>query len=97
MNLLLYIVFWGSVFLVFYTYIGFPFILSALARRRKFLFPETTDQPAVTIVIAAYNEEKVIREKIESVMKSEYPAEKIHLLIGSDNSNDQTNTIIREL
>jgi cellulose synthase/poly-beta-1,6-N-acetylglucosamine synthase-like glycosyltransferase len=46
--------------------------------------------------MAVYNEEKVIREKIKSVLQTRYPSNKIEFLIGSDNSTDSTNAIIQE-
>ncbi len=46
--------------------------------------------------MAAHDEEKVIKEKIESVFKTNYPLEKIEFIIGSDNSKDNTNAIIKE-
>lgn len=52
------------------------------------------DLPSVDILVAAYNEEKVIADKIESVFKTTYPRNKINLYIGSDASTDLTNSII---
>ena len=52
--------------------------------------------PEVTIIIAAHNEEKVIRKKIESTFISNYPLDKINVFVGSDCSNDSTNQIIKE-
>ncbi len=57
---------------------------------------EDADLPYVTILLAVYNEEKVIRKKIESTFATEYPKDKIRLLIGSDNSTDETEKIIQE-
>lgn len=53
-----------------------------------------SDLPSVAIVIAAYNEEKVIKEKIESTLLTNYPKGKFKIFIGSDNSNDKTNSIV---
>lgn len=46
--------------------------------------------------MAVYNGEACIREKVKSVLESDYNG-KIHFLIGSDASTDQTNTILKEL
>jgi cellulose synthase/poly-beta-1,6-N-acetylglucosamine synthase-like glycosyltransferase len=54
------------------------------------------DLPEVTIVLAAYNEESGIQEKIDSTFATQYPADKITLFIGSDASTDKTETIIQE-
>ncbi|MEJ2195467.1 MAG: glycosyltransferase [Ignavibacteriaceae bacterium] len=53
--------------------------------------------PTVSILISAFNEEKVIRERIENIYKLSYNFEKLEVLIGSDCSTDQTNNILTEL
>jgi len=52
--------------------------------------------PAITIVFSVFNEEKVIKRKLESILNSDYPKDKLKILIGSDNSTDQTHQIIEE-
>ena len=58
--------------------------------------PLAAELPHVSILLAAYNEQKVIAQKIESTMRSTYPLDKIEFLIGSDASTDDTNAIILE-
>ncbi|HNP99929.1 MAG TPA: glycosyltransferase, partial [Bacteroidia bacterium] len=53
------------------------------------------EYPSVSIVISAFNEERVIAEKIEGILQSNYPKEKLEILIGSDASVDQTADIIQ--
>lgn len=62
----------------------------------KQLFNLDEDLPEVAILMAAYNEEKVIGDKIASVFKTSYPLQKIHFYIGSDASTDKTDEIIQE-
>jgi len=52
--------------------------------------------PAITIVFSVFNEEKVIKRKLESILNSDYPKDKLKILIGSDNSTDQTHQIIEK-
>jgi len=59
-------------------------------------YSAVTDWPAITVVFSVFNEEKVIREKIESILNSDYPKDKLQILIGSDNSTDETHQIIEE-
>jgi cellulose synthase/poly-beta-1,6-N-acetylglucosamine synthase-like glycosyltransferase len=59
-------------------------------------YESISEWPHVTIVFSVFNEETVIRRKLESLFNSNYPAEKLHVLIGSDHSTDQTNLIIEE-
>ena len=52
--------------------------------------------PTVTVMIVAHNEEKVIKKKLENVLKLNYPKEKLEILVASDNSTDLTNAIVKE-
>jgi cellulose synthase/poly-beta-1,6-N-acetylglucosamine synthase-like glycosyltransferase/peptidoglycan/xylan/chitin deacetylase (PgdA/CDA1 family) len=64
--------------------------------RRRDAFPaaEEIDLP-VSVLLAAYNEERVIRRTIETILASDYPF--IEVLIIDDGSTDGTSTIVREL
>jgi cellulose synthase/poly-beta-1,6-N-acetylglucosamine synthase-like glycosyltransferase len=64
--------------------------------RTKNNYSSITEWPFVTIVFSVFNEEKVIRRKLESLLSSDYPKDKLKILIGSDNSTDQTHQIIEE-
>lgn len=82
-----------------FSYVIFPLYLKVSVShitKSKNNYQSITDWPAVTIVFSVFNEEKVIRRKLESILKSDYPKDKLHVLIGSDNSTDQTNQIIEE-
>lgn len=50
--------------------------------------------PSVTIVIAAYNEQDYIKQKIDNCLSLDYPANKLNILVLSDNSNDKTDSIV---
>ncbi len=65
-----------------------------LLSNKKRKVQESNNGFKVGILIAAYNEEKVIGEKLESILKSDYPLDKISIYIGSDASTDKTNSII---
>lgn len=82
-----------------HTYIIYPALLLAISAFRK--KPDRTPQaltlPEVTVICAAYNEEKVIEEKIRSTFKTDYPADKLRLLIGTDNCSDRTVALIRAM
>jgi cellulose synthase/poly-beta-1,6-N-acetylglucosamine synthase-like glycosyltransferase len=50
--------------------------------------------PSVSIVIAAYNEEKNIEQKIKNCLFLDYPADKMEVIIGSDGSTDRTAQLV---
>jgi len=90
------IIFWVAVFLVVYTYFGYPCVLWAVARitPRRVLKKEIF--PSVSIVIAARNEADKIRQKIDHTLALDYPTERLEILVASDASDDRTDEIVKE-
>lgn len=98
--IILNIIFWLCILAVLHTYIFFPVILSFIYRitkHQKTILNKKCDSVPISILIAAYNEEKVIADKIESIFQSDYPKDLIEVWVGSDNSNDATNEILKNL
>jgi cellulose synthase/poly-beta-1,6-N-acetylglucosamine synthase-like glycosyltransferase len=87
--------------LVAYSYVGFPLLLKVLSRGKTLpgpvFAPGAPELPAVDILLAAHNEQEVIEQKIRSTFATTYPSEKVRLLVGSDNSSDQTNALLTQL
>ncbi|MBP9548740.1 MAG: glycosyltransferase, partial [Chitinophagales bacterium] len=81
-----------------YSYLIFPWTLQVLTKNKssKNIEPSSIAIKKVSVVLAVYNEEKVIREKIESFLSLNYPAGNIEFIIGSDGSTDTTEIIIEE-
>ena len=79
-------------------YAIFPVVLRMMAKTPAAKLESlSVAKPEVDIVFAAYNEEKVIAEKLISVMESGYPKDKIKIWVGSDLSSDRTDEIVSEL
>jgi len=94
------ILFWFSIICIFYHYLVYPLIIKLLSRSKSEntnVFLEKDSLPKVSILMSVFNEEKVIFEKIESVFETNYPLEKLELIVGSDNSVDKTNDILLSL
>jgi cellulose synthase/poly-beta-1,6-N-acetylglucosamine synthase-like glycosyltransferase len=96
--IIIHIIFWICLFLVLYTYLLFPLILRLLAGKRSITAHSFTfdELPVISVLIAAHNEERVIGEKIGSLLRCNYPQEKLEVLVGSDASTDDTNNILNE-
>ena len=92
--LIIEIVFWFSIALCLYVYFGYPLalFLTAAVRRRTVLKREHT--PGVSVVIAAHNEEKVIGDKLRNLLESDYPPDRLEILVGSDGSTDATEAVV---
>jgi len=93
--------FWIFAFFVFYTYLGYGIILLILVKLkehfsipRKITYPE--EMPEVTLLIAAYNEEVVIRDKMRNCHELIYPEGKLNIFWITDGSNDKTNDLLAE-
>lgn len=82
------------ILLVLYTYFGYFIAVIVLGKilRKKVL--KTAIEPHVTMLIAAYNEEKGIAQKIEDTLKLDYPREKFRIMVVSDGSTDRTDEIV---
>jgi cellulose synthase/poly-beta-1,6-N-acetylglucosamine synthase-like glycosyltransferase len=59
-------------------------------------FPLKDFTPFVSMIIAAYNEEKFIEEKIKNCLELDYPADRIEFLFVTDGSTDKTPEIVRK-
>lgn len=87
-------VFWGSLFALAQTYALYGGVLRLLAPHVGSEPGGRGDRPTVTLVIAAYNEEEVIAEKIENSLELDYPGDKLDIVVFSDASSDRTDEIV---
>ena len=83
------IIFWVSAFAIFYPMMGYPLTLLLLDKiiKRKNT-KDYTYKPKVSVIISAYNEEKVIEKKLNNIIKTDYPD--FEVIIANDASNDRT-------
>ena len=89
-------VFWICTGLVLYVYAAYPAILWLLTRGRQAPVPSVLSDdnlPAISMIIAVYNEEVVIEDKIRNCLKLDYPDGKLMCLFVSD-STDRTNELL---
>jgi poly-beta-1,6-N-acetyl-D-glucosamine synthase len=92
--------FWIAIALVFYTFIGYGILLYVIVKIRQLIVgrrvvPQNKgDWPTLTLVVAAYNEQTLIEQKIENTLSLAYPAIKIKYLFVTDGSTDQTPELI---
>jgi cellulose synthase/poly-beta-1,6-N-acetylglucosamine synthase-like glycosyltransferase len=93
------LVFWICAAALAYAYLGYPLLIWCLGRwlGRSTSPPALADAelPTVSLLIAAYNEEPVIEERIRNALALDYPADKLEIVIASDGSTDATADIAR--
>lgn len=88
--------FWFGLFIVFYTYIGYGILLYLIVHiketvKKKAIHPLPASLPDVTLFIAAYNEEDIVRQKMENCRNLSYPSDKLRIVWVTDGSDDHTN------
>jgi len=99
LELLLQFAFWTCLAGVVYSYAVYPLFVWAFARvfgtaRVPPADLADGDLPMVSLLIAAYNEESVIGERLQNALALDYPAGKLEIVIASDGSSDRTNAIV---
>jgi cellulose synthase/poly-beta-1,6-N-acetylglucosamine synthase-like glycosyltransferase len=87
--------FWLAVAALAYTFAGYPALMLALARLRPRPVARAPVEPSVSVLIAAYDEERTIAARIENCLALDYPAERLEIVIASDGSTDATVEIAR--
>ncbi|MBC7914397.1 MAG: glycosyltransferase family 2 protein [Pyrinomonadaceae bacterium] len=97
------ILFWVSIFIIVYTFLGYGILLYILIKIKRFFrgkrvipHADFNTLPTCTLVVAAYNEEDFITEKILNTLTLKYPSDKLELIFVSDGSSDNTPDIIRK-
>lgn len=95
LHYILIIIFTISIFLVIWPNFGYLIFLKLLSFFRDIEVSKREYYPSVTMIIVVYNEEKIIREKLENSLSISYPPDKMQIIIASDSSSDNTEEIVR--
>ena len=85
--------FWLIIFCFVYLTILYPVALLVISRFRRNIPRKKPFEPTVSLLVAAYNEEMWIEEKILNSLDLDYPADKLEILVASDGSTDATGEI----
>lgn len=91
------LMFWILFGIFIYTYIGYPlmlFFIGFLPVRKEIHI--NGELPKVSLIIAAYNEEKSIKAKLENSLRLDYPKDLLEIIVVSDCSNDRTERAVGE-
>jgi len=91
------VVFWVSAALIVYSQVGYGLLLAVLARlsrQRPASQPATPGSaaalPKVSLIVAAYNEQDVISQRVANLKALDYPPESLQIIVASDGSTDST-------
>jgi len=89
--------FWICLGLVFYIYIGYPAVIYLLAQVIGRDVRKSDIEPPVTVLIAAFNEEREIERTVINKLTQDYPPDRLEIIVISDGSTDRTDQIVQAL
>ena len=88
--------------LIIYIYFGFPLLLLVFVWIKELFIKSdrltagiSDFYPSVTLLISAYNEEKIIEQKIRNSLELVYPESLLEIVVTADGSDDQTPEIVK--
>ncbi len=91
MTVVIQILFLFSLILILNSYVFYPLVIKLLSH----LYPKVKEDNfsgRISLIISAFNEENIIKERIENIANQSLEFDKFELLIGSDGSADNTVT-----
>lgn len=99
MHVFLVFILLGSLFGLFYAYLGYPILVAIIAKKfgrndQPMDLESSDDLPEVTVLIAAHNAEHYLSERIENIFACDYPSELVTVLVASDGSTDGTALVV---
>lgn len=95
-------IFWILTSLILYCYFGYALVLFVTSTLRKIFAhrkkqPSFEQLPPVTLLVTAYNEENIVRQKVENSLTLTYPKDKIQHIWITDGSTDSTNALLSDI
>ena len=82
------VIFWVCVLVVFYTYLGYGMLLWLIIKIKRLVkgkqsptpMPADDELPTMTLMICAYNEQDVVRDKMQYTRVLDYPKDKLRVM-----------------
>lgn len=89
--------FWACLGWLLYVYAGYPAILVLLGRLVGRDVRKLACEPSISVIVAAFNEEREIERTVTNKLEQDYPPERLSVIVVSDGSTDKTDTIVEKL
>ena len=90
------VLFWLALAALVWTHLAYPLFAVAAARLRPRLFAAADATPAVTVIVAAHDEESVIARRVENLLALDYPTDLLEVVVTSDASTDRTEELAEQ-
>ena len=87
------VLFWLSLASLVYAYAGFPALVACVGTLRRRRVRQAPISPPISMIIAAYNEEESIAERLVNALSLGYPKDRLQIIVASDGSTDRTESI----
>ena len=96
------VIFWTALFLLVYTFAGYPILMRLLAKLRptdiqQAAYPPCPEKTSISILIAAHNEAANIKARINNLLATGLLHDQWEIIIVSDGSNDDTAQIAKSI
>jgi len=91
------IIFFSAFFFLLYTFIGYPLLLRLVKKDPPITIKQNSELPDITVVLCIYNSADILKARIENILNSDYPIDKLRILVVSDGSTDQPELVINAL
>jgi cellulose synthase/poly-beta-1,6-N-acetylglucosamine synthase-like glycosyltransferase len=89
--------FWICLGWLLYVYVGYPALLLLLARLVGRDVRKSACEPSVSVIVAAFNEEREIERTVTNKLEQDYPPDRLSVIVVSDGSTDATDAIVGKL
>jgi len=83
--------------LLIWQFVGYPILMAIVALKAKPGNKDYSFQPFVSIIVPTYNEEKVIKKRIENLFELSYPKDKYEVIVVDSGSVDNTTRIVENV
>jgi len=94
------ITFWLSVAILFYCYLGYGILLVAFNTLKRLFYPSRKSVELellpVTLIVAVYNEQCILREKIKNTLQIDYPSHLLQVIFITDGSTDGSSEMVSQ-
>jgi biofilm PGA synthesis N-glycosyltransferase PgaC len=88
------VTFWVLLGIVVYAYFGYAVLVLLFSRKKNKHPASAASLPEVSIVIASFNEGRILQKKILNTIEIQYPSEKLQVNFVTDGSTDNSVDII---
>jgi biofilm PGA synthesis N-glycosyltransferase PgaC len=83
-------------FLLIWQFVGYPVLMGIVVLRAKPKQKNYAYMPFVSIIVPAYNEQKVISQRLENLLSLDYPKDRYEIIVVESGSTDGTSETVQD-